>query len=145
MDNNNSQRRRPLHDPSRVRARDCKLWTAEEAAATLANVMRVRCKCRTCRGQTWVSRRTSAKHMKSIGRHPRLRANVEVRFRLMKISHFVSVVCMSLKSNTVDVGATMTQTSSLIKLSECFPILRNTFDVADQSSDLICLPHSGWF
>lgn len=88
MENNHAQRRRPLHDPIRVRARDCKLWTAEEAAATLANVTKVRCKCRNCRGQTWVSRRTSAKHMKSIGRDPRLRANVEVRFPLLYTPHF---------------------------------------------------------
>jgi hypothetical protein len=85
MENGNVQRRLPLHDPSRVRARDCKLWTAEEAAATLANVTKVRCKCRNCRGQTWVSRRTSAKHMRSIGRDPRLRANVDVSFHLLRI------------------------------------------------------------
>jgi hypothetical protein len=58
---------------------------AEEAAATLANVTKVRCKCRNCRGQTWVSRRTSAKHMRSIGRDPRLRANVDVSFHLLRI------------------------------------------------------------
>jgi hypothetical protein len=85
MDNDNAIRRRPLHDPIKVHARDCKLWTAEEAAATLANVMKVRCKCRNCRGQTWVSRRTAAKHLKSIGRDPRLRANVEVSFPLFYI------------------------------------------------------------
>ena len=89
MDNNNADRRCPLHDPSRVRTRDCKLWTAEETTATLANVTKVRCKCRNCRGQTWVSRRTAAKHMKSIGRHPRLRANMEVRIWTLVLPHLV--------------------------------------------------------
>lgn len=49
---------------------------------SLANVTRVRCKCRNWRGQTWVCRRTSARHMRSIGRDPRLRANVDVSFHL---------------------------------------------------------------
>ena len=115
MDNNNTQRRRPLHDPIRVRARDSKLWTAEEAAATLANVMKVRCKCRSCRGQTWVSRRTSAKHLKELGRHPRLRANVDVRIHLTHESSGSVTLCI-LNSNIIDFLSVLSGSTGFCKL-----------------------------